>query len=119
MKRMNQILMAAAVAAVLGASSAAQGQSQLVGDDGIAASPKVRKQMNERRPAEVVFVPAYVTPNMTVYQTIPAPGVAVTASPGVARQMADREVLEPSVITAPVRGSADDGIAASPKVRKE
>jgi len=106
MKKVNRVLAAAAVAAVLGISSSVRAQNQLVGDDGIAASPRLRAQMNERAKATgVVDKDFRVAP------------LATGASP---RVVAQREALTKAAGTAAVattKANATDGIAASPRVR--
>ena len=48
MKNTKLILIAAAAVALLASTSQSQAQHNTVGDDGIAASPKLRQFMNER-----------------------------------------------------------------------
>src|SRR5207244_9205194 len=47
MKSSNRLLIAAAALALFASASQIKAQSQAVGDDGIAASPKVRQMLNE------------------------------------------------------------------------
>jgi len=122
MKKMNRVLLAATVAAVLGIGNAALAQSQVVGDDGIAASPKVRAQLNERRASEAVVAPAKAAVVVSERTTKPAP-VSIAASPKVAQAIAEREASQKASIAsanvASTTSRADDGIAASPKVRQQ
>ena len=109
MKTMNRVLAAAAVAAVLGISSTVRAQALAVGDDGIAASPKVRAQMNER----AVKTSGVVDKDLRV-----AP-LSTAASPKV---VAQREALAKTATTTAVASTttpAKDGIAASPRVRTQ
>jgi len=125
MKTTNRVLVAITVAVVSGLGSAALAGSRLSGNDGIAASPRVRMQMNERRATEVVFAPVYIAPPTIVYQGIPAPGVTVTASPRVDQTMDnDWKVSTAGVVSSPtiattVITSGDDGIVASPRLRMQ
>jgi hypothetical protein len=103
MKTLNRVLIAAAVAAVLGVSSSVRAQSQMVGNDGIAASPKLRAQMNER-----ARVSAVVDKDLRV-----AP-LSTAASPKV---VAEREALTKAAGAGVASKKASDGIAASPRLR--
>ncbi len=117
MKNTNLILTLTAAVALLASTSQSNAQSR--GDDGIAASPKLRQFLNERgkpmvkgsRSTEVVSVGYRAT------------GVdGITASPKL-RQMIDnsRGVLStPGTVVAKVgyRATGDDGITASPKLRQ-
>jgi hypothetical protein len=108
MKTLNRVLIAAAVAAVLGVSSSVRAQSQMVGNDGIAASPKLRAQMNERaRVSGVVDKDLRVVP------------LSTAASPKV---VVEREALTKAAGAAGVaskKATASDGIAASPRLRQQ
>jgi hypothetical protein len=107
MKTLNRVLIAAAVAAVLGVSSSVRAQSQMVGNDAIAASPKLRAQMNER--AKISGV---------VDKDIRVAPLSTAASPKV---VAEREALtKPAgAAVAPTKAKATDGIAASPRLRQQ
>jgi len=122
MKTMNQVLAAAAVAAVLGISSTVRAQALAVGDDGIASSPKVRAQMNERKAVTAVPSAAKTVVVVTETGAKPAP-VAIAASPKVAQMLAEREATKKVVVgntnIASTTGAAKDGIAASPRVRTQ
>jgi hypothetical protein len=103
MKKMIRVVVAAAVAAVLGISS-----TMAMADDGIAASPKVRAQMNDRAKT-----------SGAVDKDLRTAGLSTAASPKV---VAEREALTKAgagVAIASTTVSAKDGIAASPKVRQQ
>jgi hypothetical protein len=60
MRTNYRISIMAAVVAALTIAGTASAQRQLVGEDGIAASPKVRAQFNERTTAPAIAAPATV-----------------------------------------------------------
>ena len=118
MKSVNRVLAAAAVATLLGIGSSVR--AQVTGDDGIAASPKVRAQMNERRAREAVVVaPAKATVASTKAEVKPARTHAIVASPKVAAALAEREASGAEMNIASTTAAANDGIVASPKVRAQ
>ena len=113
----TNLIILAAVTITASFLTQAQAQYRVNEPDGIAASPKVRQMMNERKAPVIIVAP--VSPTVVV-QTSPEPGIA--ASPKVsqflAEQRANREsmnVVVPSVEPQP----AQTGIAASPRVQKE
>src|SRR5438105_9895185 len=62
MKKMNYTIIAAAAGLLIGSAGQVDAQSQAVGDDGIAASPKLRQMLNERQARTAAPVlPAEVT----------------------------------------------------------
>ena len=120
MKNLNSILVAAALAAMFSLASTASAQYKTDGDDGIAASPKVRQLLKERAVAANPAVSGRVI--AVTYRT---PGLeGVTASPKVRQLLAERKVV---VTGAPVsevasvgyRPTGADGVTASPKVRQQ
>ena len=119
MKNLNKALLVAAIAAVFGLANQASAQSQLFGDDGIAASPKVRQQLNEQKARSA----ATMTLTPTGYVIREDSGIA--ASPKVREALEERRivktvVVEPSATArAGYRPTGDDGITASPKLRQQ
>ena len=123
MKTMNRVLIAAAVAAVLGIGSTVRAQAySAVGDDGIAASPKVRAQLNERAVAALP-APSRTVAAVPEKTTKPAAPAFIAASPKVAQMFAEREAWKktsaPSANFVSTTAPANDGIVASPKVRQQ
>jgi hypothetical protein len=119
MRNLNKVLFAAAVAATVGLATNASAQYKPVGDDGIAASPKVRQMLDERAASHRV---APVTHAAGVPYRNPADGV--TAPPKVLHILASQKVVldrgsskEPAL--AGYRPVGNDGIAASPKLRQQ
>lgn len=80
--------MAAAVAAVLGVGGSALAQSQLAGGDGIAASPKVRAQLNDRRATTAVVAP--VKTPVVAEKKASSANTNIAASPKVKSQLNER-----------------------------
>ncbi|HWH71911.1 MAG TPA: hypothetical protein VNT26_21290 [Candidatus Sulfotelmatobacter sp.] len=115
---MSRILFAAGVAVAFTAVQPAQAQYRATDENGIAASPRLRQMMDERRAnAVVVEPPVVVTPS-------PAPEVAgnVAASPRLRQMQTERNAsgVAPAtgpVIVSPAQGA--DNIAASPKLREQ
>ena len=67
MKNSNRLLVAAVALALFVSAGQIKAQSQAVSDDGIAASPKVRQMLNERKASGAT--PQQVTINQIVPQT--------------------------------------------------
>ena len=112
MKNSNRLLIAAAALALFASAGQIKAQSQAVGDDGIAASPKVRQMLNKRKASAVA--PQEVTINQSV------PQATIAASPKVQQMRNERmpaPVLPVSPETTSYRATGSDGITASPKVR--
>jgi hypothetical protein len=112
MKNSNRLLIAAAALALFASAGQIKAQSQAVGDDGIAASPKVRQVLNERKARAAA--PQQVTINQI------APETTVAASPKVQQMLNERTraaVPQVGPETASYRATGSDGITASPKVR--
>jgi pyruvate/2-oxoglutarate dehydrogenase complex dihydrolipoamide acyltransferase (E2) component len=128
MKTINQFFLIGTLAATFTLVSSASAQSQMAGDDGIAASPKVRQMLNEQksltRPASAKG--AQTTPAAVAsigYRTASDDGIA--ASPKVRQMLNERN----AVVSAPsassevawqgYRATGADGITASPKLRQQ
>lgn len=56
MTKLNQILFTVAVAGTITLANSASAQYRAVGDDGIAASPKLREQLDQRN-ATIMVAP--------------------------------------------------------------
>ena len=112
MKNSNRLLIAVAALALFASTAQIKAQSQPVGDDGLAASPKVRQMLNER------YVKAAAVQGVTISRIVPQTTAA--ASPK-AQQMLDERapasVVQVAPQTAGYRQTGSEGIAASPKVR--
>jgi hypothetical protein len=94
----------------------AQAQYRVSENDGIAASPKVRQMLNERK-ASMTTLPA--SRPVTVQQaSIDGTAASPKVSQMLAEQKANQSAAKIVVSPAPVR-SAESGIAASPRVQKE
>ena len=112
MKNANRLLIAAVALALFASAGQIKAQSQAVGDDGIAASPKVRQLLNERKASDAA--PQQVTINLITSQA------TIAGSPKVQQmrtQRAPATVLQAGPETASYKATGTDGITASPKVR--
>lgn len=115
----NSILILTAALALLASTSQSKAQYNTVGDDGIAASPKLRQFLSER--GKPMVKGARSTDVVSVgYRATGVDGI--TASPKL-RQIIDgsRGVWStPGAVVAKVgyRATGDDGITASPKLRQ-
>ena len=119
MKNTKLVLITAAAVALLASTNQGKAQYNAVGDDGIAASPKLRQFMNERGKPMVKDVRS----TQVVSVGYRATGVdGITASPKLRQQIdASRGVWStPGAVVAKVgyRATGDDGITASPKLRQ-
>lgn len=118
MKNMNRITFAAAVAASLSLIASASAQFKPVEEDGIAASPKIRQMLNERK---ADANPAPAEGGSVGYQATGRDGI--TAPPSVRQRLSERKVITstPSTAFASVgyQATGEDGITASPKVRQQ
>ena len=113
MKNSNRLLIAAAALALFASAGQIKAQSQAVGDDGIAASPKVRQMLNERKARHAA------PEQVTIHQI--APQTTIAASPKVQQMRNERmpaPILQVVPKTAGYRATGSDGITASPKVRQ-
>lgn len=118
MKNSNKILFVVAVAATFSMVSQASAQYRAVGDDGIAASPKLRQQIDERK--KVARTPS-TTMASVGYRAAGRDGIA--ASPKLRAQLDERRIVlsAPSTTVASVgyQATGRDGITASPKLRQQ
>ena len=99
MKNTHRFLISAVAAVLLASAGQIRAQSQAVGDDGIAASPKVRQMLNERKARTTATV---ATPQATT-QAIPQDNVA--ASPKVQQMRKERSALAATPSPAPKTAS--------------
>ncbi len=122
MKNQNKLAIATIAAVVAISITPARAQYRAVGDDGIAASPKLRQQLNERaRSTGNPQTASSVAP--ASYRAVATDGIA--ASPKL-RAMLDEQNRNAAVTPAPAavasvgyRAVGADGIAASPKLRAQ
>jgi len=122
MKSQSKFVIATVTAIAAMSMTQAMAQYRAVGDDGIAASPKVRQMLNEwaRSTAKPQAAEAVAS---TGYRAAANDGIA--ASPKVRQMLNAQErnaaVVPPSTAVASVgyQATGADGITASPKVRAE
>src|SRR5260370_39188478 len=117
MKNTNRLVILAGAALLLASAGQSQAQYQAQGDDAIAASPKLRQRLDERRAASAAAVIAT--------QAAPLPGAlddGIAASPKLRHTLNDRKATAPSTasgsLVAGYKPFGDDEIAASPKLRQ-
>jgi hypothetical protein len=119
MNTANRIFMTGLAAAVLIPAFEASAQYKPAGDDGITASPRVRKMLNERPmacPAGSAFSDRASSKN--------AASDGMAASPKVRARLEELKRIalaaaSPSAgVTAGTTQAPNDGIAASPKLRE-
>lgn len=123
---MSLILFGATLAAVLSSAGQANAQFKVNEEDGIAASPKFRQMLNERKASQAAAVTAKHNSAAT-YVSHRAGG-----SDGIAASPRMRQMLEEKRASAHVAKSGNDGgrwvgykpvgkdgIAASPKFRQQ
>jgi len=121
MKHMNRILAIAAFVVTFGLAGSAIAQNSVGyragGDDGIAASPKLRQHLNEHK--HVASTPSATIASVES-QTTRDDGIA--ASPKLRQQLNERKTVSrmtsATMTAAGYRATGDDGIAASPKLRQ-
>ena len=123
MKDFKNLLLSAALAGTMGLAYNASAQYKPADEDGIAASPKVRQMLNERKVKTAGAKTGAITVAATVRSGAENDGIA--ASPKVRQMMGERRAPTSS----PVSGSeyatvgyvatGPDGITASPKVRQQ
>jgi len=105
-------------AAVSILASGASAQSQITGNDGLAASPRLRQQLNDRKIA--ISGPIGIIGRVG-YLATDENGIA--ASPKLRQQLAERKtgasISTPVVASAGYRSTGPDGITASPKLRQQ
>jgi hypothetical protein len=116
MKIINRILKAGTMVAALTLVAGAQAGHQVICEDGVVASPKVRQMLNDRQP-----ILAADGRGAASYE--PRSAAAPFAPPKV-RQMANERVTfdappAPVDVIVSYRAQGPDGITASPKVREQ
>jgi len=119
MKKMQTVRIAVLTVAIIAPAMAAKAQSLATTDDGIAASPKVRQRLEERRATFRVHSSSPIQASTTQ----PASD-GIAASPKVrtqldARYAAARSVSSQSSLASSTTRAPSDGIAASPKLREQ
>lgn len=127
MKRLTPGAILAAVMLFSGLAIQSNAQYRAIGEDGIAASPKIRQFLNERKmaPKAVQAQTQTVSKRDAGYKAIGVDGIA--ASPKVRQFLAQRKTSAgapadaaqvASTRDAGYRPIGEDGIAASPKARQ-
>jgi len=117
MKTTNKFLLSAfSAAALFSLAGNVQAQYQAIGDDGIAASPRLRALLNERK-----TTPSDPTaPKAAAYQARGDDGIV--ASPRMRAMLNERKaapgVASDSARIVSYQPVGEDGIAASPKFRQ-
>ena len=125
--KMNQILFAAVIATTLSLASQANAQFKANEGDGIAASPKVRQMLNERKASQVAAALSKntsTTGTVATYRTGGPDGIV--ASPKLRQMLNEQRAskilatpAQESNLVAGYRAVGNDGIAASPRVRQQ
>lgn len=120
MKRTNKLLMTSLAVAALIPAFAASAQYKPTGDDGVTASPRVRKALNERPMACRSVSASSEGVNLTH-----AASDGIAASPRVRAQLEELNRIALAAkastsagIEASTTRAPNDGIAASPKLRQ-
>lgn len=90
MKNLNQILFAAVIATTLSLASQVNAQYKINEDDGIAASPRLRQQLNERKASATA---AAIASKNHATATVASAGYRVTESDGIAASPKTRQLL--------------------------
>lgn len=121
MKNQNQLAIVILTAIASMFVSQGRAQSLAGAEDGVAASPKVRQALNERRAAAQARKISSIAVASASYRAVGDQGIA--ASPRL-RQMLDQgKVAAVPAGTAGVyagyRATGTDGITASPKMREQ
>jgi hypothetical protein len=121
MKNLNKIVIIAALAASFGLANRASAQYQVVGDDSIAASPKVRQMLDQRSEASCCTASTLVASGASVGYQAGTGGIA--ASPKVRLALTSKQSIGSAPSTAfaspGYQATSADGITASPKVRQQ
>lgn len=127
MQKLNQILFAAAMVTTLSLASQANAQFRVYEDDGIAASPKVRQMLNERKASQAAAALSKNGSTTGFYAGCrPVGSDGIAASPKT-RQMLEQQRASTAMRTpsqqsrsvAGYRAVGNDGMAASPKVLQQ
>jgi hypothetical protein len=128
MKKMNQILFAAVIATTISLASQANAQYKINEHDGIAASPRLRQQLNEQKASATAAAIASKNHPTT---TVASAGYRVTENDGIAASPKTRQVLNEqsrrstavqsstAVASAGYKATGPDGITASPRLRQQ
>jgi hypothetical protein len=128
MKKMNQILFAAVIAATIGLSTQASAQYNANETDGIAASPRVRQMLNERKSS--IITSMTVSKNHGATRLAPT-GTQTVLNDGISaaprtRQLLSEQSRRPAAIPSSTavassgyQATGVDGITASPKLRQQ
>ena len=116
------ILLTLGGATIFAATVFSDAQYKAVGDDGIAASPKMRQILNERL-AVACFCPEMSSSTDASYKAVGDDGIA--ASPKLRAMLNERQAAVGGVGTGMETSTGvgykvigDDGVAASPKMRQ-
>lgn len=122
MKNLNRILALVAFAATVGLANSVSAQYSIVGNDGIAASPKHRQFLNEGGKRMVKGSLSASTAAASVGYS--ATGVdGITASPKLRQFINDSRGVQSTpgtvVVKVGYQATGDDGITASPKFRQQ
>src|SRR6266404_3394038 len=115
MKKTSYPLIVAVAGLLIASAGQSQAQSQLRTDDGVAASPKVRQMLQERKARTSAPV---VSSQVITHQDASSANLA--ASPKVQQMRHEKVIAATPRSTAKFAGyraTGDDGITASPKVR--
>jgi hypothetical protein len=120
MKTTNKMLITGLAVAGLIPVCQANAQYKPTGDDGITASPRMRKTLNER---PMVWPSRSASADSVNLNNVASDGIA--ASPKVRAQLEERKRIALAAAASPSAGIAasttrapNDGIAASPKLRE-
>ncbi len=117
MKKINQILFGAAMATSLTLAANANAQFKVNESDGIAASPKVRQMLNERKASKAATeVSRSVS---TVSSFAMGPATSPKAQQMRNEQKSTAAASEPAKAIAGSQPVGKDGIAASPRLRQQ
>lgn len=122
MKVLNQLLIAAVVATTLSLAANASAQYKINEDDGIAASPKLRQMLNERKASANASLVAskHYTAN-----TVASANDGIAASPRTRQMIEERKrsattvASSTAVASAGYRATGADGVTASPRLRQQ
>src|SRR5947209_6634946 len=126
MKKLNRFGIVAGAALLFASASGSYAQSQLTGDNGTAASPKVRQMLEERkatRSAALNPMSASEVTSSTEPCCTTSDGRQIAASPKVQQMLAEHRVVKSATTgssseVAGYKATAEDGITASPKLRQ-
>src|ERR1700716_1581335 len=100
MKKVTTLLSLGTVALLIGAANPSNAQYQAVGDDGIAASPRLRQILNERQAADSAFC------NCSDVAFFNDAGYKVTGEDGIAASPKMRQILNERRVAVGSTGSS-------------